>query len=134
MAYSLYSTLVETTTIPCSHFHFTAEMKWFPPRFNRVGRSGQSWISAFLSTARALLPHGPALPPCLPQVLQWLSGPGEEQLVSFAVPGDSLSALQETELRFRAFSAEVQVRRGRGAGERKYAGREGETDWTEGQL
>nr|XP_058913371.1 rho guanine nucleotide exchange factor 40 isoform X7 [Kogia breviceps] len=46
----------------------------------------------------------------LQQVLQWLSGPGEEQLVSFAVPGDSLSALQETELRFRAFSAEVQER------------------------
>ncbi|XP_058397019.1 rho guanine nucleotide exchange factor 40 isoform X2 [Diceros bicornis minor] len=46
----------------------------------------------------------------LQKVLQWLSGPGEEQLVSFAVPGDSLSALQETELRFRAFSAEVQER------------------------
>ncbi|EPY76535.1 Protein SOLO-like protein [Camelus ferus] len=46
----------------------------------------------------------------LQQVLQWLSGPGEEQLASFAVPGDSLSALQETELRFRAFSAEVQAR------------------------
>lgn len=55
----------------------------------------------------------------LPQALQWLSGPGEEQLVSFAVPGDSLPALQETELRFRAFSAEVQVRRG--------IGEEGET-------
>lgn len=51
------------------------------------------------------------------QVLQWLSGPGEEQLASFAAPGDSLSALQETELRFRAFSAEVQVRRGSRAGE-----------------
>ncbi|KAF6350790.1 Rho guanine nucleotide exchange factor 40 [Rhinolophus ferrumequinum] len=48
----------------------------------------------------------------LQQVLQWLSGPGEEQLVSFAAPGDSLSALQETELRFRAFSAEVQERLG----------------------
>nr|XP_023396411.1 rho guanine nucleotide exchange factor 40 isoform X2 [Loxodonta africana] len=46
----------------------------------------------------------------LQQVLQWLSGPGEEQLASFAMPGDSLSALQETELRFRAFSAEVQER------------------------
>ncbi|XP_030786454.1 rho guanine nucleotide exchange factor 40 isoform X1 [Rhinopithecus roxellana] len=46
----------------------------------------------------------------LQQVLQWLSGPGEEQLASFAVPGDTLSALQETELRFRAFSAEVQER------------------------
>ncbi|XP_024907142.1 rho guanine nucleotide exchange factor 40 isoform X4 [Pteropus alecto] len=46
----------------------------------------------------------------LQQVLQWLSGPGEEQLVSFTVPGDSLSALQETELQFRAFSAEVQER------------------------
>ncbi|XP_037690391.1 rho guanine nucleotide exchange factor 40 isoform X3 [Choloepus didactylus] len=46
----------------------------------------------------------------LRQVLQWLSGPGEEQLVSFAVPGDSLPSLQETELRFRAFSAEVQER------------------------
>ncbi|XP_004694738.1 PREDICTED: rho guanine nucleotide exchange factor 40 isoform X2 [Condylura cristata] len=46
----------------------------------------------------------------LQQVLQWLSGPGEEQLVSFAALGDSLSALQETELRFRAFSAEVQER------------------------
>ncbi|KAI5189515.1 Rho Guanine Nucleotide Exchange Factor 40 [Manis pentadactyla] len=44
----------------------------------------------------------------LQQVLQWLSGPGEKQLVSFAMPGDSLSALQETELRFRVFSAEVQ--------------------------
>ncbi|XP_036095018.1 rho guanine nucleotide exchange factor 40 isoform X5 [Rousettus aegyptiacus] len=46
----------------------------------------------------------------LQQVLQWLSGPGEEQLVSFTAPGDSLSALQETELQFRAFSAEVQER------------------------
>ncbi|XP_070095966.1 rho guanine nucleotide exchange factor 40 isoform X6 [Equus przewalskii] len=46
----------------------------------------------------------------LQQVLQWVSGPGEEQLASFAVPGDSLSALQETELRFRAFSTEVQER------------------------
>lgn len=46
----------------------------------------------------------------LQQVLQWLSGPGEEQLASFMAPGDSLSALQETELRFRAFSAEVQDR------------------------
>ncbi|XP_055989428.1 rho guanine nucleotide exchange factor 40 isoform X1 [Sorex fumeus] len=46
----------------------------------------------------------------LQQVLHWLSGPGEEQLASFAAPGDSLSALQETELRFRAFSAEVQER------------------------
>ncbi|XP_010837717.1 PREDICTED: rho guanine nucleotide exchange factor 40 isoform X1 [Bison bison bison] len=46
----------------------------------------------------------------LQQALQWLSGPGEEQLASFAVPGDSLPALQETELRFRAFSAEVQER------------------------
>uniref|UniRef100_A0A8C5V7G1 Rho guanine nucleotide exchange factor 40 n=2 Tax=Microcebus murinus TaxID=30608 RepID=A0A8C5V7G1_MICMU len=46
----------------------------------------------------------------LQQVMQWLSGPGEEQLASFAVPGDTLSALQETELRFRAFSAEVQER------------------------
>ncbi|XP_077626457.1 rho guanine nucleotide exchange factor 40 isoform X1 [Crocuta crocuta] len=46
----------------------------------------------------------------LQQVLQWLSGPGEEQLASFAVPGDSLSALQETELQFRAFSTEVQER------------------------
>uniref|UniRef100_A0A452T950 Rho guanine nucleotide exchange factor 40 n=1 Tax=Ursus maritimus TaxID=29073 RepID=A0A452T950_URSMA len=43
-------------------------------------------------------------------VLQWLSGPGEERLASFAVPGDSLSALQETELQFRAFSTEVQER------------------------
>ncbi|XP_044087766.1 rho guanine nucleotide exchange factor 40 isoform X3 [Neovison vison] len=46
----------------------------------------------------------------LEQVLQWLSGPGEEQLASFAVPGDSLSALQETELQFRAFNTEVQER------------------------
>ncbi|XP_036985255.2 rho guanine nucleotide exchange factor 40 isoform X2 [Artibeus jamaicensis] len=46
----------------------------------------------------------------LQQVLQWLAGPGEEQLASFAAPGDCLSALQETELRFRAFSAEVQER------------------------
>ncbi|XP_060031367.1 rho guanine nucleotide exchange factor 40 isoform X7 [Erinaceus europaeus] len=46
----------------------------------------------------------------LQQVLQWLSGPGEEQLASFTTPGDSLSALQETELRFRAFSTEVQER------------------------
>ncbi|XP_045756411.1 rho guanine nucleotide exchange factor 40 isoform X1 [Mirounga angustirostris] len=46
----------------------------------------------------------------LEQVLQWLSGPGEEQLVSFAAPGDSLSALQDTELQFRAFSTEVQER------------------------
>ncbi|KAK1338849.1 hypothetical protein QTO34_019508 [Cnephaeus nilssonii] len=46
----------------------------------------------------------------LQQVLQWLSGPGEEQLASFAAPGDCLSALQETELRFQAFSAEVQER------------------------
>lgn len=44
----------------------------------------------------------------LQQVLQWLSGPGEEQLASFAMPGDSLPALQETELRFRAFHTEVQ--------------------------
>lgn len=44
----------------------------------------------------------------LQQVLQWLSGPGEEQLASFALPGDSLPALQETELRFRAFSTQVQ--------------------------
>ncbi|KAM6180728.1 rho guanine nucleotide exchange factor 40 isoform 1-T4 [Erethizon dorsatum] len=44
----------------------------------------------------------------LQQVLQWLSGPGEEQLASFAMPGDSLPVLQETELRFRAFSTEVQ--------------------------
>lgn len=55
----------------------------------------------------------------LPQALQWLSGPGEEQLASFAAPGDSLPALQEAELRFRAFSAEVQVRSG--------SGEEGET-------
>ncbi|XP_008054671.1 rho guanine nucleotide exchange factor 40 [Carlito syrichta] len=46
----------------------------------------------------------------LQQVLHWLSGSGEEQLSSFAVPGDTLSALQETELRFRAFSTEVQER------------------------
>ncbi|XP_023564129.1 rho guanine nucleotide exchange factor 40 isoform X2 [Octodon degus] len=46
----------------------------------------------------------------LQQVLQWLSGPGEEQLASFTLPGDSLPALQETELRFRAFSTEVQER------------------------
>ncbi|XP_072580422.1 rho guanine nucleotide exchange factor 40 isoform X2 [Vulpes vulpes] len=46
----------------------------------------------------------------LQQVLQWLSGPGEEQLASFAVPGESLLALQETELQFRAFSTEVQER------------------------
>uniref|UniRef100_A0A8C2YJA5 Rho guanine nucleotide exchange factor 40 n=2 Tax=Chinchilla lanigera TaxID=34839 RepID=A0A8C2YJA5_CHILA len=46
----------------------------------------------------------------LQQVLQWLSGPGEEQLASFALPGESLPALQETELRFRAFSTEVQER------------------------
>ncbi|XP_036128428.1 rho guanine nucleotide exchange factor 40 [Molossus molossus] len=46
----------------------------------------------------------------LQQVLQWLSGPGEEQLASFAAPGDCLSALQETEFQFRAFSAEVQER------------------------
>ncbi|CAH6779012.1 Arhgef40 [Phodopus roborovskii] len=46
----------------------------------------------------------------LQQVLQWLSGPGEEQLASFAMPGNSLSVLQETELRFRAFSSEVQER------------------------
>lgn len=44
------------------------------------------------------------------QVLQWLSGPGEEQLASFSMPGNSLSVLQETELRFRAFSTEVQER------------------------
>lgn len=53
-------------------------------------------------------------------MLQWLSGPGEEQLASFAVPGDSLSALQETELQFRAFNTEVQVRRGKGAGEKTH--------------
>uniref|UniRef100_A0A8D2AJL0 Rho guanine nucleotide exchange factor 40 n=1 Tax=Sciurus vulgaris TaxID=55149 RepID=A0A8D2AJL0_SCIVU len=46
----------------------------------------------------------------LQQVLQWLSGPGEEQLTSFTVPGDSLAALQEIELQFRAFSTEVQER------------------------
>ncbi|XP_077906530.1 rho guanine nucleotide exchange factor 40 isoform X1 [Ictidomys tridecemlineatus] len=46
----------------------------------------------------------------LQQVLQWLSGPGEEQLASFSVPGDSLSTLQEIELRFRAFNTEVQER------------------------
>ncbi|XP_050998983.1 rho guanine nucleotide exchange factor 40 isoform X1 [Acomys russatus] len=46
----------------------------------------------------------------LQQVMQWLSGPGEEQLASFTMPGNSLSALQETELRFRAFSTEVQER------------------------
>ncbi|XP_029419160.1 rho guanine nucleotide exchange factor 40 isoform X2 [Nannospalax galili] len=46
----------------------------------------------------------------LKQVLQWLSGPGEEQLASFTMPGNSLPALQETELRFRAFSTEVQER------------------------
>lgn len=46
----------------------------------------------------------------LQQVLQWLSGPGEEQLSSFAVPGNSLSVLQETELRFRTFSTEVKER------------------------
>ncbi|XP_058522123.1 rho guanine nucleotide exchange factor 40 isoform X2 [Ochotona princeps] len=46
----------------------------------------------------------------LRQVMQWLSGPGEEQLASFAMPGDSLNALQETELRFRAFSSEAQER------------------------
>uniref|UniRef100_A0A8C0W8W3 Rho guanine nucleotide exchange factor 40 n=1 Tax=Castor canadensis TaxID=51338 RepID=A0A8C0W8W3_CASCN len=46
----------------------------------------------------------------LQQVLQWLSGPGEEQLASFTVLGESLSTLQETELRFRAFSTEVQER------------------------
>ncbi|XP_075805070.1 rho guanine nucleotide exchange factor 40 isoform X3 [Microtus pennsylvanicus] len=46
----------------------------------------------------------------LQQVLQWLSGPGEEQLASFAMPGNSLSVLQETELRFRDFSTEVQER------------------------
>ncbi|XP_012921152.1 rho guanine nucleotide exchange factor 40 isoform X9 [Heterocephalus glaber] len=46
----------------------------------------------------------------LQQVLQWLLGPGDEQLASFALPGDSLPALQETELRFRAFSTEVQER------------------------
>ncbi|GAB1298841.1 Rho guanine nucleotide exchange factor 40 [Apodemus speciosus] len=44
------------------------------------------------------------------QVLQWLSGPGEEQLASFTMPGNSLSVLQETELRFRTFSTEVQER------------------------
>ncbi|XP_038949407.1 rho guanine nucleotide exchange factor 40 isoform X3 [Rattus norvegicus] len=44
------------------------------------------------------------------EVLQWLSGPGEEQLASFTIPGNSLSVLQETELRFRAFSTEVQER------------------------
>ena len=44
MAYSLYLTLVETSTIPCYHFHFTAEMKWFPQRFYRVGRWDRSWI------------------------------------------------------------------------------------------
>lgn len=78
------------------------------------------------------LPHSPALPPCLLQVLQWLSGPGEEQLASFAAPGDCLSALQETELQFRAFSAEVQVGRGRGAGERRHSGRKGATEWEGG--
>ncbi|XP_021507936.2 rho guanine nucleotide exchange factor 40 isoform X4 [Meriones unguiculatus] len=46
----------------------------------------------------------------LQQVLQWLSGPGEKQLASFSMPGNSLSVLQETELRFRAFSTEVQER------------------------
>lgn len=46
----------------------------------------------------------------LREVMQWLSGPGEEQLASFAMPGDSLNALQETELRFRAFSSEAQER------------------------
>ncbi|XP_012885150.1 PREDICTED: rho guanine nucleotide exchange factor 40 isoform X2 [Dipodomys ordii] len=46
----------------------------------------------------------------LQQVLQWLTGPGKEQLANFSVPGDSLSALQETELRFRAFNTEVQER------------------------
>ncbi|XP_072479754.1 rho guanine nucleotide exchange factor 40 isoform X2 [Notamacropus eugenii] len=42
------------------------------------------------------------------QVLQWLSGPGEETLMSFTELGDSLPALQETEMRFQAFSTEVQ--------------------------
>ncbi|XP_074150252.1 rho guanine nucleotide exchange factor 40 isoform X1 [Sminthopsis crassicaudata] len=42
------------------------------------------------------------------QVLQWLSGPGEEQLMSFTELGDSLPALQETETRFQAFSSEAQ--------------------------
>ncbi|XP_051836347.1 rho guanine nucleotide exchange factor 40 isoform X3 [Antechinus flavipes] len=42
------------------------------------------------------------------QVLQWLSGPGEEQLVSFTELGDSLPALQESEMRFQAFSSEAQ--------------------------
>ncbi|XP_074091035.1 rho guanine nucleotide exchange factor 40 isoform X2 [Macrotis lagotis] len=42
------------------------------------------------------------------QVLQWLSGPGEEQLVSFTELGDSLPALQETEMRFQTFSTEAQ--------------------------
>uniref|UniRef100_F7FTM4 Rho guanine nucleotide exchange factor 40 n=1 Tax=Monodelphis domestica TaxID=13616 RepID=F7FTM4_MONDO len=42
------------------------------------------------------------------QVLQWLSGPGEEQLMSFTELGDSLPALQETEIRFQAFSTEAQ--------------------------
>lgn len=38
-----------------------------------------------------------------------------------------MSALQETELQFRAFSTEVQVRRGRGAGEKEEeAGEKGE--------
>lgn len=99
------------------------------PRVLWLGWWGWSWISACLPTAwppSPLQPH--SHPICLPQVLQWLSGPGEQQLVSFAMPGDSLSALQETELRFRAFSAEVQVRQGTGAGEMGHTGREGETD------
>lgn len=93
------------------------------------GAGAGSQLSFSFPLHGLLLPYGPALPPRLSQVLQWVSGPGEEQLASFAVPGDSLSALQETELRFRAFSTEVQVRRGRGAGEPRHVGRKGEPDW-----
>lgn len=79
-----------------------------------MGWWGWSWASASFSfpLLGLFLPLSPTLHPACPQVLQWLSGPGEEQLTSFAAPGDCLSALQETELRFQAFSAEVQVRRG----------------------
>ncbi|XP_038596946.1 rho guanine nucleotide exchange factor 40 isoform X3 [Tachyglossus aculeatus] len=42
------------------------------------------------------------------RALRWLRGPGEEQLLSFGELGDSLSSLQEAELRFQAFGAEAQ--------------------------
>lgn len=111
-------------------------MKWFAKGL-RIGGGGAGIgaESQLSSPLHGLLPpHGPAVPPRLLQVLQWLSGPGEERLASFAVPGDSLSALQETELQFRAFSTEVQVRRGRGAGKKRHGGKEGKLIGTEDQV